>query len=188
MGSPNRNSCELPKSEESFISCTWKSVNGDCVPDTPTKTIFKKNSHRRLWAFCVVASYHFSNILSCGIFKRKRKLICCYFCFCTQTHVSVKGKKKKNRKELNVSDYSEVWKRDFKDYLTFMLLISPSFCSVCNCLPQPFLSTSSFCPACQASKLVTPREDPGPFQTDHSARETPSGSFDMNFQALPVST
>ena len=52
------------------------------------------NSHRRPGTFCVAAGYHVSNILSCRVFKRERKLICCYFCFCTQTHVSVKEKRR----------------------------------------------------------------------------------------------
>lgn len=70
------------------------------------------NLHRRVWAFCVIAGNHFSYISSCFICQRERKLIGCYFCFGTQSHVSVMEGIRRKRKKLKVSDCSKVWRRD----------------------------------------------------------------------------
>ena len=48
------------------------------------------NLHWRVWTFFVIASNHFSYAIPCCDRKRERKLIRCYFGFCTQSHVSVK--------------------------------------------------------------------------------------------------
>lgn len=76
-------------------------VGGDSLPGTYTYSSYRNRAihlHWRCGTLCVVASYHFSYILSSNIFKRKRKFICCYFCFCTQTHVSVKKKHTKRQR------------------------------------------------------------------------------------------
>lgn len=111
------------------------------------------NSHGRPGTFRVAASYHFSNILSCLVFKRERKLICCYFCFCTQTHVSVKEERRGQGQWL----FTDLQVRlKLLKYSSHQVSLGPRLSTPTS------LSTSPGRPASQISK-----EAASTFNTDH---------------------